>query len=165
MCNACGTKAQLDHTHKAGKQLIKDIPNMKGTEFGKNLAAKGQSVKEQQLAETTAQENEPEKPKKPKKLTEEQKAERAQEIQNKIETGEEINEIDAEELALDSEDISKYLFLDGGFQRETMSSNIVLSLPMILCDYKTQARFCNSDTPLKPSNAPIINVISSGPNV
>jgi len=71
MCNACGTKAQLDHTHKAGKQLIKDIPNMKGTEFGKNLAAKGQSVKEQQLAETTAQENEPEKPKKPKKLTEE----------------------------------------------------------------------------------------------
>jgi len=26
-CNACGTKKKLDQTHKAGKQLFKDVPN------------------------------------------------------------------------------------------------------------------------------------------
>jgi hypothetical protein len=26
-CNACGSKKELDTTHKAGKQLIKEIPN------------------------------------------------------------------------------------------------------------------------------------------
>lgn len=26
-CNACGSKRKLDTTHKAGKQLIKEIPN------------------------------------------------------------------------------------------------------------------------------------------
>jgi len=42
-CNACGNKQKLDNTHKAGKQLLKDIPNMKATEF---RPAKGQAVKE-----------------------------------------------------------------------------------------------------------------------
>jgi hypothetical protein len=27
ICNACGFQKKLDSTHKAGKQLMKDVPN------------------------------------------------------------------------------------------------------------------------------------------
>jgi hypothetical protein len=66
-----------------------------------------------------------EKPKKKKKKTAETAEEKeiqAAEIEQKLEAGVEVNEIDAEVLLLDSEEISKYHFNVVGFYAVVMSS-------------------------------------------
>lgn len=93
---------------------------MKATEF---RPAKGQAVKEKQLAETA--EVPADKPKKKKKKTAETAEEKeiqAAELDKIINAGGEVNEIDAEVLLLDSEEISKYHFNVVGFYAVVMSS-------------------------------------------
>jgi hypothetical protein len=69
----------------------------------------------------TADEVKVEKKKKKKAETKEEKEQHAAELEKKLEEGVEVNEIDAEVLTLESEEISKYTFLRLGFS-EVMSS-------------------------------------------
>jgi hypothetical protein len=108
-CNACGSKRKLDTLHKAGKQLIKEIPNF----YKLNPEFKGK-VSNVKLDTTEDQKDtKPLKKKKSKNQDAEEEAEVTEKMTAKkkvediIEKGGEINILDSRKLELNSDDINE----------------------------------------------------------
>lgn len=108
-CNACGSKRKLDTLHKAGKQLIKEIPNF----YKLNPEFKGK-VSNVKLDTTEEQKDtKPQKKKKSKNQDAEEEAEVTEKMTAKkkvediIEKGGEINILDSRKLELNSDDINE----------------------------------------------------------
>lgn len=118
ICNACGASRKLDTLHKAGKQLLKDIPNFyaNNPEFkgkaakapsasaavgdadgkdGKKKKKKSKKGEEAAIDEETKEEVEPEKKKKKKKV-----------VEAAADTAE-ADALNSEVMSLDSEDIKE----------------------------------------------------------
>ena len=106
ICNACGNQKKLDTTHKAGKQLLKDVP----TFYANNPEFKGKTNKAAAQIEEMKQENKKrgKKGKKEVEVTEEDLTKNAQKRAEQLEAeGGEINVLDAKHLELDDPEIGK----------------------------------------------------------
>jgi len=105
ICNACGFQKKLDNAHKAGKQMIKDIPTFYSAnpEFrGKTgqAAADVSKMAEQQKKDTAT-----------KKVTKIQTAEeqelQKQRVEQLLQEGGEVNALQAKPIEIDSEEMGK----------------------------------------------------------
>lgn len=124
VCNACSFIKKMDTTHKAGKTLIKEIPNFykANPDFGKR---KGLIVVEGKPEKSPA-DGAMQGKKGASKVPEEETKLESEKIQQLIEQGHEISNLDAKEIKLDSEEIGKCL-------RRALFMMIqqVLSLPLM----------------------------------
>ena len=77
MCNACGTQKKLDTTHKAGKQMMKDIPNF----YSANHEFKGKTNKAVNDHMKLQEEQKDQKKKKPAKAGQAEEEEKLEAIQ------------------------------------------------------------------------------------
>ena len=124
ICNACGYQKKLDNTHKAGKQMIKDIP----TFYSANPEFRGKTGKAaadvNKLAEAQKQES-------TKKITKIQTAEEkkidSERVEQLLKEGGEVNALQAKPIEIDSEEMSKYKF---GRVLNSNDENHYLSLPI-----------------------------------
>ena len=100
-CNACGVQRKLDTTHKAGKQLLKDIP----TFYANNPEFKGK-VRQVDIDDSKGSKKQGAKKKTETEAVEESKVneERAKKL---IAEGGEINALDAIQIEIDSPQIGK----------------------------------------------------------
>lgn len=106
VCNACGYQKKLDNTHKAGKQMIKDIPTFYSAnpEFKGKTGQAAADVKK--MAE--AQKQEVAGAKKVTKIqTEEEKELEKERVENLLKEGGEVNALQAKPIEIDSEEMSK----------------------------------------------------------
>ncbi len=76
MCNACGTQKKLDTTHKAGKQMMKDIPNF----YSANPEFKGKTNKAVNDHMKLQEEQKDQKKKKPAKAGQAEEEEKLEAI-------------------------------------------------------------------------------------
>jgi translation initiation factor 5 len=106
-CNACGSKRKLDTLHKAGKQLIKDIPNF----YKLNPEFKGKVSNVKLDTEESKIEGKAGKSKKQKAQDDEdeqvEKKTKKDKIDDIIEKGGDINILDSRKLELNSDDINE----------------------------------------------------------
>jgi hypothetical protein len=94
-CNACGTEKTLDSLHKAGKQMIKDMP----TFYSANPEFRGKQSKDKGQIEALQSESNSKKIKKVDKKQAEEEKEIAKDRANKIlADGGEINALDAKQI-------------------------------------------------------------------
>lgn len=106
ICNACGYQKKLDNTHKAGKQMIKDVP----TFYSANPEFRGKTGKAAADVNKMAEAQKQESTKKvPKVVTEEERKLDKERVKQLLEEGGEVNALQAKPIEIDSEEMSKYL--------------------------------------------------------
>jgi translation initiation factor 5 len=113
VCNSCGFSKKMDVLHKAGKTLLKEIPNFykANPDFAKRKQPLAGIEEKAQMQSSDAGL----KKKKGKGDVEESKGDdeevaklKQEKIQKLIEQGHEISNLDAKEIKLDSEEIGKF---------------------------------------------------------
>lgn len=114
ICNACGASRKLDTIHKAGKQLLKDVPNF----YANNPEFKGKASKAPSASAAIGEAEGKKKKKRSKKgeeIVEETKEEvvadkkkkKKKEATENVEQNAEADALNSEVMALNSEDIKE----------------------------------------------------------
>jgi len=98
VCNACGTNKKLDTAHKAGKQMMKDIPNF----YSANPEFKGKTNKAVNDHIKLQEEQKDQKKKMTAKPDEDLKLQAIRRAENLERDGGEVNVLDAVSMALDA---------------------------------------------------------------
>jgi len=101
VCNACGTNKKLDTAHKAGKQMMKDIPNF----YSANPEFKGKTNKAVNDHMKLQEEQKDQKMKKATKTDEDAKLQAIRRAEDLERDGGEVNVLDAVSMALDAPEI------------------------------------------------------------
>lgn len=102
-CNACGAQWNLDTQHKAGKQMLKDMP----TFYSANPEFRGKQNKANAQIEALQTESKAKVKKIDKKQLEEEKEIAKDRASKILADGGEINALDAKQIDIDSAEIGK----------------------------------------------------------
>jgi hypothetical protein len=113
VCNSCGFSKKMDVMHKAGKTLLKEIPNFykANPEFAsrKHKVLIEEKPQVQQADITTSKKKAKVDLEETKMDSEEVAKLKQEKIHQLIEQGHEISNLDAKEIKLDSQEIGKFL--------------------------------------------------------